>query len=130
MNQKDILAFVRNDCIEFVTMRPPGSKFALLERRVVVTGSQDLVELCEKGDVCVLDDLVKILNEPDRAWAAVVLLAALTRREEKIVDSFATIPDEWWDSLGRTAYERWNSWLKEAKEKLVWNSKEKCFEET
>lgn len=129
MELKDMLESVRNDCIEFATMRPPNSRFVTLERRVVVTGPPELVTLSGIGNLDVLDELVKLLREPDRAWAAEVLLAAMTRMEEKIVDSFATIPDEWLDSIGNTAHERWRIWLMERREKLVWDSANKVFVE-
>ena len=124
-----MLKDVRNDRIEFSTTRPPNSESATLERRVVVTGPPELVSLSEKGEVALVDELVKLLKEPDRAWAAAVLLAAMTRREEKIVDAFAANPDKWWDSVGKTAYERWAAWLKETKGKLVWDAKDKIFVE-
>jgi hypothetical protein len=124
---ENMLTSVRNDRIEFATMRPPGSRFAILERRVVVTNPPELVNLSKIGDPCVLDELVKLLREPDRAWAAEVLLAAMTGREEKIVDSFATAPDEWWTSIGKTAYNRWSKWLKESQGKLVWNPEKRVF---
>ncbi len=127
MELKEMLTAVRNERIEFVTMRPPGSEFAVLDRRVVVTGPSELVKLAELGELRVLDELVNFLQEPDRAWAAEVLLAAMIRREEKIVDSFAATPNEWWDSVGKTAYERWSKWLQETKGKLVWDSKKKTF---
>lgn len=129
MELKSILQAVYNNRIEFATMRPPDSPFAALERRVVVTKPPELVNRSRMGDLQVLDELVKLLKEPDRAWAAVVLLAALTRREEKIVDTFAAIPNEWWDSLGKTAYERWSAWLNDVKEKLRWDSENNVFVE-
>lgn len=124
-----MLAAVSNNCIEFVTTRPPSSQFAALDRHVVVTGPTELVKLSGMGDVQVLDDIVELLQYPDRAWAAIVLLAAMTRREGKIIDSFAATPDEWWNSLGKTAYERWKQWLEETREKLVWDSQNKIFVE-
>ena len=39
------LEAVRNDRVEFVTRRPPGSPFAALEREVVVTGPPELREV-------------------------------------------------------------------------------------
>jgi hypothetical protein len=60
------------------------------------------------GDVLILDELVGLLKDRDRAWAAMVLLAALTRREEDVVSAFATSPEKWWESLGKTVYARWN----------------------
>lgn len=124
-----MLAAVRNNRIEFVTTRPPSSQFATLDRHVVVTGPTELVKLSGMGDVQVLDDVVELLQDPDRAWAAMVLLAAMTRREEKIIDSFAATPDEWWNSLGKTAYERWTQWLEETRKKLVWDFQNKVFVE-
>jgi hypothetical protein len=130
MELKDMLAAVRNDRIEFATMRPPGSQFTTLDRQVVVTGPPELVELCAMGDVRVLDELVKLLEDPNRAWAAMVLLAAMTRREEKVVDSFAANPDDWWNSLGKAAYRRWTQWLDESIDKLVWDAKDRVFVES
>ena len=130
MNLQDMLAAVRNDRIKFATMRPPGSQFVSLERRVIVTGPPELVELSASGDPQVLNHLVELLRDRDTGWAAEVLLVAMTRREDKIVDSFAAAPDKWWDAVGKTAYDRWNSWLNESRNKLVWDSENKVFVET
>ena len=129
MKLENLLEAVKNDRVEFVTMRPSGSPFATLERRVVVTAPPELVELSRSGDVQVLDELVELLQDPDRAWAAEVLLAAMTGIEEKMVDSFAASPDQWWSSLGKGAHERWAKWLSEEKEDLVWNAEEGVFVE-
>jgi hypothetical protein len=130
MDLQDMLAAVRNDGIKFATMRPPNSEFTSLERRVIVTGPPELVKLSASDDPQVLNHLVELLRDWDRAWAAEVLLAAMTRREDKIVDSFAATPDKWWDAVGKTAYDRWNSWLTESRSKLVWDSENKVFVET
>ena len=129
MELKDSLTSVRNDRIKFVTMRSPGSQFTTLERRVVITGPPELLELAGTGDVRVLDELVRLLKDPDRAWAATVLLAALTRRDEKVVDAFAASPEKWWESVGRTAYGRWSEWLSESRGKLTWDSENRAFVE-
>jgi hypothetical protein len=127
LDLKSTLAAVRNDRIEFMTMRPPGSQFSALDRRVVVTGPPELVQLAGSGDVRVLEELVELLQDPNRAWAAMVILATMTRREEKAVDSFAAEPNDWWNSLGKTAYQRWTQWLNESKDKLLWDSQERVF---
>jgi hypothetical protein len=129
METKDSLAFARNDRIKFVTTSPADSQFATLERRVVVTGPPELVELAGKADVRVLDQLVSLLKDPDRAWAAMVLLAALTRREEKVVDAFANSPQKWWESVGKTAHDRWSKWLAGARGKLTWDRENRAFVE-
>lgn len=129
MDLQEKLDSVRNDRIEFLTMRPPGSPFAILERRVVVTAPPELVELSLAGDVQALEPLIELLKDPDRAWAAVVLLAAMTRREEKIVDTHASDPKGWWEPLGKTAFERWSTWLRGNRDKLVWDADNHMFVE-
>lgn len=127
MELDEMLSAVRNERVQFATMRPPGSAYAVLERQVVVTAPPELVQLSQTGELRVLDELVELLRDPDRAWAAEVLLAAMTRREEKMVDTFATMPDQWWESAGQTAYQRWHTWLAAERDKLVWDSENNVF---
>src|SRR5260221_3116120 len=89
MDLKNLLTFVRNDLIKFVTTSPPGSQFATLDRQIVITGPQELVELARKGDLGVVDQLVQLLKDPDRAWAAAVLFVPLACREGDIIHPFA-----------------------------------------
>jgi len=110
-------------------MRPPGSPFALLDRRVVITGPPEVAELASAGDVSILDEVLDLLKDPDRAWAAEILLASLTGHEEKIVDTFATQPDEWWEQMGRTAFERWSERLQQARSRLAWRPEVRRFVE-
>lgn len=124
-----MLEGVRNDRIQFVTMRPPGSHFATLERRVVVTAPTEAVALSQMGDLNVLDKLIEMLQKTDRAWAAFVLLAALTRRDEKIVDSFAIHPNDWWNSIGKEAHGKWVAWLEKVRGHLAWDSEAHVFVE-
>jgi hypothetical protein len=112
MELKKMLDAVRNNLIQFATIRPPGSKFAAIERSVIVSGPPELVELSRMKDSEVLKELTNLLRDRDKAWAAEVLLAAITHHEEKVVDAFMTAPEEWWESVGRTAYDRWNAWLR------------------
>ncbi|MEZ4771297.1 MAG: hypothetical protein R2844_23120 [Caldilineales bacterium] len=129
MEHENLLDAVQNDRIEFITMRPPGSPFATLERRVVITGPPELVAIAESGEAAWLDELVEHLEEPERAWAAAVLLAAMTGREAKLVDAFAARPDEWWGAVGETAHERWAAWLAGARDHLVWDAETGMFVE-
>jgi len=130
MTWQSLLSSVRNDLIEFATMRPPGSPFVTLERRVFVTAPPELVKLAAIGDPAVLDALAPMLGERDRAWAAQVLLSAMTRREEKFVDTWATEPDAWWEVMGTDAADRWQGWLDEYRDKLAWDTSEQCFKQT
>lgn len=129
MEHQNMLDAVQNDRIEFITMRPPGSPYASLERRVVVTGPPELVALAESGDVAMLDELIDRLKDQERAWAAAVLLAAMAGREQKFVDAFAATPDEWWGAVGKTSYERWAVWIEGARDRLVWDPEAGMFVE-
>ena len=53
----------------------------------------------------------------------------MTRREEKIVDSFAATPEAWLEALSETAYARWRAWLDENRERLTWDADERVFVE-
>jgi hypothetical protein len=130
MNVENMLDSVRNDLIQFVTLRPPNSPFASLERQVVVTGPPELVSLSQTPQIDVLNALVRMLRDPSRNWGAMVILAAMTRREEKTVDVFATSPDEWQKSIGKDAYDRWNGWLEIVRARLTWDSETGTFIET
>jgi hypothetical protein len=124
----DILTIVMNDRIEFATMRRQGSSLPTREREVVITGPPELIDLSTNGDKSLLSELVNLLNDPKRAWAAEVLLVAMTRNEQDLVNSFARISDEWWKSeLGRTASARWKKWLDMNWEKLEWDPTDKVF---
>ena len=118
---------MRSGEVEFATMRPPGSDFAILDRRVIVTGPPALVELSQSGDVEVLDALVELLDDPETAWAAEVLLAAMTRREEKEVETFSGNPAGWWDTLGRDSRARWAEWLDGERDALRWDAEVGAF---
>jgi hypothetical protein len=126
---KQLLNSVTNKKIEFITTGVEGATLPTMGRRVVVTGPPEVVELLSIGDVWVLDKLIGLLRDPDRAWAAEVALASLTHHEEEIANAFATRPGQWQDSLGKNAFERWNSWLK-SRRNLVWDSKEHAFMES
>jgi hypothetical protein len=113
--------------VEFATMRPPGSPFAVLERRVVVTAPEALRELSRSGNAAVLGDLVECLRDPETAWPAEVLLAAMTGVEAKEVETFAADPDGWWSTFGEGAHDRWAQWLDEHRERLRWDPEAEVF---
>jgi hypothetical protein len=123
------LTSVRNDRIQFITIRLPGAVLPTLERRVVVTGPPELVRLVQGGSTRTLDELVALLPTRDRAWAAGVMLSAMTGREGDLVNAFAARPQEWWPSVGEMAHERWSRWLAGAKPRLTWDSENSVFVE-
>lgn len=124
------MAAVRNDDIRFATFTPPGSPFAMLDRRVVVVAPPELERLATSGQPKALPALIELLRDRERAWAAQVLLSAMTRREEKEVEAFSTDPGAWWEALGTTAHDRWSEWLAEHGAHLSWNATDGAFVES
>ena len=125
-----LLQTVSSRDVQFATMRPPGSRFATLDRRVVVTAPPELAELAKVGDAHVLQALIESLRDPATAWAAEVVLAAMTRREEKEIEAFAGRPDEWWEAMGPGAHERWSNWVAETGGRLRWDESTGAFVES
>jgi hypothetical protein len=126
MELGEMLKAVTNERIEFVTRQASPSAS---ERRVVITGPREVLELTAYGDAQALGGLIELLRDPDRAWGAEVALAALTRNEEEVVNAFAARPRDWEQSLGPTAHDRWSKWFAERGRNLRWNSQEKVFVE-
>jgi hypothetical protein len=127
--REDLLDAVGGEAA-FVTARPPGSPFATLGRRVVVTGPAALAELAADHDPAVLPGLVELLLDPERAWPAAVALSALTGRESDVVEAWAGQPETWWAAVGEDAHERWAAWLEEAGDRLAWDAEAGILVET
>jgi hypothetical protein len=125
-----LLPAVRNADIRFATFTPSGSPFAMIDRRVVVLAPPKLERLATAGEPRALPALIELLRDPERAWAAQVLLSAMTRREEKEVEAFSTDPGAWWETLGTTAHDRWAQWLADRGAHLSWSAADGAFVES
>jgi hypothetical protein len=124
-----MLNSLSNQKIEFVTSRPEAASLPTAGRQVTVTGPPEAVALARMGDPQVLPALVNLLRDPQRAWAAEVLLASLTHREEGIVNAFANHPEAWQHGAGQNAYASWSAWLAAHQANLRWDSKTNAFVE-
>jgi hypothetical protein len=123
----DLHAAIRNDTIQFATMRPPEATLPTRGRRVIVVAPPEAVALARRGDPALLDQLVALLADPERAWAAEVMLAALTGNEADLVNAFQGTPESFPDALGKTAPARWQSWLAKMRDKLSWDAARNQF---
>ena len=123
----DLHAAIRNDSIQFATMRPPEATLPTRGRRVVVVAPPEAVALARRGDVALLDQLVALLADPERAWAAEVMLAALTGNEADLVNDFQGSPESFRDVLGKNAPQRWQAWLATVRGKLQWDASRDQF---
>lgn len=123
----DLHAAIRNDTIQFATMRRPDATLPTRDRMVVVVAPPEAVALARRGDLALLDQLVALLADPERAWAAEVMLAALTGHEADLVNDFQGSPGSFLDVLGKTAPERWQAWLAGVRGKLQWDAASNQF---
>lgn len=121
MSTTDDLQVVRNDTVQFVTFRPPGAQLPTRERQVRVAAPAEAVALARSGDITVLDRLVPLLADPQRAWAAEVMLAAMTGHEADMVNDFQRDPDKFLATYGQGMKERWEKWLGEHRNRLQWD---------
>jgi hypothetical protein len=124
---RELVKAVDNATIVVATMRPAGSKMALLERRVLIGGPPAAVRISQLGDPAVLDALLPLLDDPRRAWAANALLARLCSFDEKIVDVYMTNPAGWWRTFGPTARERWGKFLDLHRDRISWDAESGAF---
>lgn len=118
---------VQNAKVQFASFRPPGSRSASLDRRVQVVAPPELVQLAQTDDVAILDELVELLTDRDRAWAAEVVLAAMTGQEADLVASYAGPPERWLDTLGATAADCGRAWLAAHRAQLSWDAAARSF---
>ncbi|MEO8699043.1 MAG: hypothetical protein ABI867_03335 [Kofleriaceae bacterium] len=122
-----LIGTLRSDTIQLVTYRPPGSTFAVLDRRVMITGPADAKRLTELGEVAILDQLVPLLDDPERAYAASAVLAQLTQHDEKTVEVYATDRAGWWTTFGPSARRTWQAFLDEHRGELAWDPETHAF---
>ena len=122
---KRLVAVIRNATIQIATQRRPHSPFATLDRRVVIVAPDEAKQLAALGDPEILADLVQLLDDPERAWAANAMLASLTAHGEDIVNAYATEPANWWAALGPRARQSWQAFL--AGQRFVWDSQAHVF---
>jgi hypothetical protein len=120
---------VQNAKIEFSTFRPPGSTRAVIGRRVKVTAPPALVTMSQTDDLTILDELVPLLSIRERAWAAEVMLAAMTGHEADLVGNYGGEPNAWIDTIGATARDRWSRWLAEHRAALTWDAESGSYVE-
>jgi hypothetical protein len=118
---------VQNTHVQFASFRPPGSRSVSLDRRVQVVAPPELVQLAQTDDVTILDELVELLSDRDRAWAAEVVLAAMTGQEADLVANYSGSPERWLDSQGATAADRWRAWLAAHRARLSWDAEARSF---
>jgi len=129
MDTKRMLNAVTDEKIQFVTAPSKSSVLPTTERRIIITGPPELLPFLSLGDPLVLDELIALLPDPYRGWAAEVVLASLTHHDEDVVNAFAAQPRQWQATIGGSAQKRWKEWLEPRRARLAWHSEAHAFVE-
>jgi hypothetical protein len=91
--------------------------------RIFIQSSSRIYKLSNFNDLRILDELINLLDEPDRAWAAHVVLAKMLGVTG--IDPWIPWiqPDEWWEQEGKTlkAKQKWTEYLEKIKPTMVWS---------
>lgn len=128
MTWQPLLKSVTNKTIQFASYSPERSTFAVLERNIIVTGPDSVLQLMKAGDIAILTSLIDLLKDSTKAWAAEIILTALTAGDGKVIESFAGDPKKWWEAAGANSYTYWDSWYKKNQDVIEWNNETQKFE--
>ena len=115
------LLIIRNDAIQFANYRPPGATLPTRGRKIMIIGPPEAVRLARSGDLHLIDRLLPLLADPDRAWAAEVMLSAMTGHDSDLVLDYEKEPSEFFKDFGEGLEQAWQKWLAEVRDKLQWD---------
>jgi hypothetical protein len=105
---------------------PPGMTTDSILRpevRIFIINPRKVYWLTNSNDQKILDELINLLDDPNRAWAANITLSkmlGITGLSSKI-DQIT--PNQWWELEGKTqkAKQEWIQYLQKVKSSMVWS---------
>lgn len=108
--------------------------------KIIIEKSSELIQLSNTNDFRIIDELLRLLNYRDRAWAANVLLSrmmGLTTIETELyvldnkVDLYtynfkSVSPEKWWEAEGKTLHAKkdWITYIRKFKPLIKWHTVE------
>jgi hypothetical protein len=97
----------------------PGYPRLLTQDVIQIENPPELVELSNIPDQRILDELVKLLDEPNRGWAAHILIGKLLGHYAVSFDS----KEKWWEEEGKTgkAKQAWTTYIQKVKPTMEWD---------
>jgi hypothetical protein len=107
-----LLNSLNNNTIEFGTYRPKDSRFISLGRKIKILGPPEAVKITQYGEE-VISDLIKLLQDEERDWAANVILSSITGRDASIVSVFADNYEKWQKTQKKNDINYWKNKLAE-----------------
>jgi hypothetical protein len=108
--------------------------------KIIIEKSSELIQLSNTNDFRILDELLRLLNYQDRAWAAHVLLSrmmgiTLLEAESYVLDNQVDLytydvksisPEKWWETEGKTLHAKksWITYIRKVKFATKWRTVE------
>jgi hypothetical protein len=108
--------------------------------KIIIEKSSELIQLSNTNDFRILDELLRLLNYRDRAWAAHVLLSrmmglTLIEAESYVFnrqidlytyDVKSVSPEKWWETKGKTLHAKkaWITYIRKVKFATKWHTVE------
>jgi hypothetical protein len=123
---------------EFPRLVSPGlPPRPVLGFRIVIENPPELIQLSRTNDTRILDELLRLLNYRDRAWAANVLLGKMmglvpidievdilhNKVDFSKYDIKSVSPEKWWEAEGKTLHAKkaWITYLRKVRPTMKWN---------
>jgi hypothetical protein len=110
----------------FISSPPPGwttDSILYPEVRIFIINPPKVYWLSNSNDRRILEELINLLDDPNRAWAANIILskmlgiAGINSRIDQIT------PSQWWEIKGKTkkAKQEWTQYLQNLQSSMVWS---------
>jgi hypothetical protein len=109
-----------------------------LDFKTIIESPPELIKLSNTNDIRIFDELLRLLNYRDRAWAANILLGKMmglspyTIEVAVLLNKFENYdyklvsPEKWWEVEGKTlrAKKAWITYIRKVKPTMKWHTVE------
>jgi hypothetical protein len=149
---KPLLEAVRNDKLKFrqekISVISPGEysrpipiglpPLPQFRFKTIIEDPSDLIQLSNTNDIRIFDELLRLLNYKDRAWAANIVLGKMMGLNPYDIEvevlhnkfedyDFKSVSSEkWWEVEGKTlrAKKAWITYIRKVKPTMKWHTVE------
>ena len=105
-----LLGSLDNTTIRFATYILDHSPFVSIGRRIKILGPEVALRIADYGEG-IAPDLVELLHDEERDWAANVILSSIAGRDAVIVSAYADAVPRWRKAQKQNDVAYWRKWL-------------------
>jgi hypothetical protein len=109
--KQQLLNILNNNTIEIGSHIPEGSKFTSIGRKIIIAGPEEAKKLLKYKET-IIPDLINLLNDNRKDFAANAILYALTDRDALSITVYSKDIDGWREHMKNAEIEYWNNWIK------------------